>query len=108
MSIEVLAIDQMMDMNVPENKLISAFYFAALEVENERITLNIKKRMHKARQQGGGWGLFLNAKSIKHGIPEFFKKIFYMQSFCKGSHFSCRSYLTLKAHLFFQRKTHCS
>jgi DNA invertase Pin-like site-specific DNA recombinase len=52
MSIEVQAIEQILDLEVPENKLVLALYLAVSEVENDRRALNIKRALHKARQEG--------------------------------------------------------
>jgi site-specific DNA recombinase len=55
--IEPQAIDQPLDLNVPENKLMLAFYLAAPEVENDRRALNIIVGLRKARREGRFVGL---------------------------------------------------
>lgn len=40
LGVEPQGIDQPLDLNVPENKIMLAFYFAAPEVENDRRSLN--------------------------------------------------------------------
>ena len=52
MGIDPQAIEQPLDMNVPENKLMLAFYLAAPEVENDRRALNVVLGMRKARKEG--------------------------------------------------------
>ncbi len=49
------AVEQTLDMNVPENKMVLANYIAAAEVENERRSLNVKVNMYKAKLEGR-WG----------------------------------------------------
>ncbi len=56
MCIEVQAIEQMLDLNIPENKLVLALYLAVSEVENDRRALNIKRALHKAKQEGRWMG----------------------------------------------------
>ena len=50
--IDPQAIEQPLDMNVPENKLMLAFYLAAPEVENDSRALNVVLGMRKARKEG--------------------------------------------------------
>ena len=50
--IEPQAIDQPLDLSVPENLMILAMYLAVSEVENARRALNVKQGMHKALQEG--------------------------------------------------------
>lgn len=52
MKIEVQAIEQMIDLSIPENKLVLALYLAVSEVENDRRALNIKRALYKARKEG--------------------------------------------------------
>lgn len=60
------AIDQPLDMEVPENKLMLAFYLAAPEVDNHRRSLNVKKGMRRAQKMGRYLGIapigYRNAK----------------------------------------------
>ena len=50
--IDVEAVDQPIDLSVPENKLMLAFHLAAPEVENERRSLNTKRGMRQAMREG--------------------------------------------------------
>lgn len=52
LSVEPQAIEQPLDLSVPENKMMLAFYLAVPEVENDRRGLNVKYGMHKAREEG--------------------------------------------------------
>ncbi|PUZ30119.1 Recombinase [Chitinophaga costaii] len=52
MNIEVQAIDQPLDLSIPENKLMLAIYLATSEVENDRRALNVKQGMNTARREG--------------------------------------------------------
>ena len=55
-SVEPQAIEQPLDLSVPENKMMLAFYLAVPEVENDRRVLNVKYGMHKAREEGRWMG----------------------------------------------------
>ncbi|MGF6928578.1 site-specific DNA recombinase [Chitinophaga sp. W2I13] len=46
------AIDQELDLSIPENKIILAVYLATSEAENDRRSLNVKQGIHKAKQEG--------------------------------------------------------
>jgi len=50
--VEPQAIEQPLDLAVPENKMILAFYLAAPEVENDRRALNVIHGMRRARKEG--------------------------------------------------------
>ena len=52
LGIEPQAIEQPLDLSVPENKMMLAFYLAAPEVENMRRALNVSAGMHRARREG--------------------------------------------------------
>jgi DNA invertase Pin-like site-specific DNA recombinase len=52
LQIEPQAIEQPLDLSVPENKILLAVYIATSEVENDRRSLNVKQGIHKARQDG--------------------------------------------------------
>jgi site-specific DNA recombinase len=52
LGIEPQAIEQPLDMTVPENKIMLAFYLAAPEVENDRRALNVLVGMRRARKEG--------------------------------------------------------
>lgn len=49
---EPQAIEQPLDLEVPENKMMLAFYLAAPEVENERRGMNIFQGLRRARKEG--------------------------------------------------------
>ena len=46
------AIEQPLDLTIPENKIMLAFYLAAPEVENDRRALNVIHGMRRARKEG--------------------------------------------------------
>lgn len=50
------AIEQPLDLSVPENKMMLAFYLAAPEVENDRRALNVFFGMRKAKKEGRWMG----------------------------------------------------
>ena len=50
--IEPQAIEQPLDLNIPENKIMLAFYLAAPEVENDRRALNVLVGMRRAKKEG--------------------------------------------------------
>ena len=52
MGIEPQAIEQPLDMNIPESKIMLAIYLAAPEVENDRRSLNTIAGMRKAMKEG--------------------------------------------------------
>ncbi|MFD2285990.1 recombinase family protein [Pedobacter petrophilus] len=52
MEIEPQAIEQPLDISIPENKMMLAFYLAAPEVENDRRALNTFFGMRRARKEG--------------------------------------------------------
>jgi site-specific DNA recombinase len=52
LGIEVRAIEQHLDLNIPEAKLMLAFYLASPEVENDRRALNIFSGMRRAKKEG--------------------------------------------------------
>ena len=54
--VEPQAIEQPLDLSVPENKMMLAFYLAAPEVENDRRALNIIRGMRRARREGRWMG----------------------------------------------------
>ncbi len=53
---EPQAIEQPLDLTIPENKMMLAFYLAAPEVENDRRALNVKQGMRRARKEGRWMG----------------------------------------------------
>jgi site-specific DNA recombinase len=46
------AIEQPLDLSIPENKMVLAFYLAAPEVENDRRVLNVLYGMRRAKKEG--------------------------------------------------------
>ncbi|MDI1355351.1 MAG: recombinase family protein [bacterium] len=50
--VEPQAIEQPLDIGVPENKIMLAFYLAAPEVENDRRALNVIVGMRRAKKEG--------------------------------------------------------
>ena len=52
LGVEPQAIEQPLDLNVPENKIMLAFYLASPEVENDRRALNVISGMRRARKEG--------------------------------------------------------
>jgi DNA invertase Pin-like site-specific DNA recombinase len=52
MGIEPQAIEQPLDMSIPESKIMLAIYLAAPEVENDRRSLNTIAGMRKAMKEG--------------------------------------------------------
>lgn len=52
LGIEPQAIEQPLDLSIPENKMMLAFYLAAPEVENDRRELNTFFGMRRAKKEG--------------------------------------------------------
>lgn len=52
LGIEPQAIEQPLDLSIPENKMMLAFYLAAPEVENDRRALNVFHGMRRAKKEG--------------------------------------------------------
>jgi site-specific DNA recombinase len=52
LGIEPQAIEQPLNLEIPENKIMLAFYLAAPEVENDRRALNVKHGMRRASKEG--------------------------------------------------------
>jgi site-specific DNA recombinase len=52
LGVEPQAIEQPLDLSVPENKMMLAFYLAAPEVENDRRALNVFHGMRRAKKEG--------------------------------------------------------
>jgi len=50
--VEPQAVEQPLDLSIPENKMMLAFYLAAPEVENDRRALNTFYGMRRARKEG--------------------------------------------------------
>ncbi|GAA4930359.1 recombinase family protein [Mucilaginibacter defluvii] len=57
LGVEPQAIEQPLDLSIPENKMMLAFYLAAPEVENDRRALNVITGMRRARKEGRYMGL---------------------------------------------------
>lgn len=57
LGVEPQAIEQPLDLSVPENKMMLAFYLAAPEVENDRRALNVIYGMRRAKKEGRYMGL---------------------------------------------------
>lgn len=52
LGIEPQAVEQPLDMTVPENKMMLAIYLTAPEIENDRRALNVFYGMRRARKEG--------------------------------------------------------
>jgi site-specific DNA recombinase len=52
LGVEPQAIEQPLDLGIPENKMMLAIYLAAPEVENDRRALNVFHGMRRARKEG--------------------------------------------------------
>lgn len=50
--VEPVAIEQPLDLTIPENKIMLAFYLAAPEVESDRRALNVFHGMRRAKKEG--------------------------------------------------------
>jgi DNA invertase Pin-like site-specific DNA recombinase len=57
LGIEPQAIEQPLDLSVPENKMMLAFYLAVPEVENDRRALNIMHGIRRAKKEGRWTGM---------------------------------------------------
>jgi site-specific DNA recombinase len=71
--VEPQAIEQPLDLNIPENKIMLAFYLAAPEVENDRRALNVTVGMRRAKKEGR-W-MATAPKGYKNIINEEKKKV---------------------------------
>ncbi|MEK6616864.1 MAG: recombinase family protein [Bacteroidota bacterium] len=56
LGLEPQAIEQPLDLEIPENKIMLAFYLAAPEVENDRRALNVIIGMRRAKRDGRWMG----------------------------------------------------
>lgn len=69
LGVEPQAIEQPLDLSIPENKMMLAFYLAAPEVENDRRSLNVATGMRRALKEGRYMGKapigYLNKKNEK-------------------------------------------
>ncbi|HYD90614.1 MAG TPA: recombinase family protein, partial [Flavobacterium sp.] len=50
LGVEPQAVEQPLDLSIPENKMMLAFYLAAPEVENDRRALNVIYGMRRAKK----------------------------------------------------------
>ena len=57
LGVEPQAIEQPLDLAIPENKMMLAFYLAAPEVENDRRALNTFHGLRRARKEGRYMGM---------------------------------------------------
>jgi len=57
LGVEPQAIEQPLDLGIPENKIMLAFYLAAPEVENDRRALNVIHGMRRAQKEGRFMGI---------------------------------------------------
>jgi len=55
--VEPRAIEQPLDLAIPENKIMLAFYLASPEVENDRRALNVFHGMRRAKKEGRYMGM---------------------------------------------------
>ncbi len=56
LGVEPQAIEQPLDMSIPESKIMLAVYLATPEVENDRRAINVLNGMHRARKEGRWMG----------------------------------------------------
>jgi site-specific DNA recombinase len=56
LGVEPQAIEQPLDLSIPENKMMLAFYLSAPEVENDRRALNTFHGMRRAKKEGRWMG----------------------------------------------------
>src|ERR1700709_433533 len=52
LGVDPQAVEQPLDLSIPENKMMLAFYLAAPEVENDRRSLNVFYGQRRARKEG--------------------------------------------------------
>jgi site-specific DNA recombinase len=56
LGVDPQAVEQPLDLSIPENKMMLAFYLAAPEVENDRRALNTFNGMRRAKKEGRWMG----------------------------------------------------
>lgn len=56
LGIEPQAVDQPLDLSIPENKLMLAIYLSTPEIENDRRALNVTYGMRRAKKEGRWMG----------------------------------------------------
>lgn len=54
LNIDPQAIEQPLDLKVPENKMMLAFYLASPEVENDRRSINVSQEFIAQKRKAGG------------------------------------------------------
>ncbi len=69
LKVEPQAIEQPLDMSVPENKMMLAIYLTAPEIENDRRALNTFYGMRRARKEGR-WTSLAPIGYINRSTPE--------------------------------------
>ena len=52
LNVEVRSLEQPLDMSIPDNKLMLAFYLMAPEIENDKISVRTKEGLYKAAKSG--------------------------------------------------------
>jgi len=57
LGVEPQEVEQPLDLSIPENKMMLAFYLAAPEVENDRRALNVFHGMRRAKKEGRVMGI---------------------------------------------------
>ncbi|UUC47415.1 recombinase family protein [Flavobacterium cerinum] len=57
LGVDPQAVEQPLDMSIPESKMMLAFYLAAPEVENDRRALNVFYGMRRAKKEGRVMGI---------------------------------------------------
>lgn len=77
LGVEPQAVEQPLDLSIPENKMMLAFYLASPEVENDRRALNTFNGMRRARKEGRYMGVapvgYINKiteKEVKYIAPD--------------------------------------
>lgn len=68
----VQAIEQPIDISIPENLLLQAMYLALPDIDNKRRSLKITEGVRAAKKQEDGWGphhLAISQKEKKEGNP---------------------------------------
>lgn len=91
LGIEANATEQWVDMSVPENQYVLAFYLTAPQVENERLSLRVKAAIRQGLKQGKWMGRapfgYVNDKINKLIEPDPLTKeivAFIFDTFSKG------------------------
>jgi site-specific DNA recombinase len=95
--VEPQVIEQPLDLNIPENKIMLAFYVAAPEVENDRRALNVIVGMRRAKKEDGWQPRMQGMKTtapiiipskdaayVKEGFEELAKEIYTVEEVWKN------------------------